>query len=45
MGADDAHLVGTPDAFDDASETFTDLEEGSYTCTVVIERMSRALLK
>ena len=28
---------GTPAAFDDASETFTNLEEGTYTCTVVID--------
>jgi uncharacterized surface anchored protein len=27
----------TPAAFDDASETFTNLEEGTYTCTVVID--------
>jgi hypothetical protein len=27
----------TPNAFDDASETFTDLKEGTYTCTVVID--------
>ena len=27
----------TPLAFDDSSETFTDLEEGTYTCTVVID--------
>ncbi len=28
---------GTPGAFDDTSETFKDLEPGTYTCTVVID--------
>ena len=28
---------GTPAAFDDTSETFEDLEEGTYNCTVVID--------
>lgn len=28
---------GTPGAFDDTSETFTDLEPGTYNCTVVID--------
>jgi hypothetical protein len=28
---------GTPDAFDDISETFKDLEPGTYTCTVVVD--------
>ncbi|MET9852577.1 prealbumin-like fold domain-containing protein [Streptomyces sp. NPDC006450] len=28
---------GTPDAFDDTSETFSDLEPGTYTCTVVVD--------
>jgi hypothetical protein len=28
---------GTPAAFDDTSETFEDLEPGTYTCTVVID--------
>jgi hypothetical protein len=28
---------GTPNAFDDTSETFEDLEPGTYTCTVVID--------
>src|SRR5215218_1252901 len=28
---------GTPSAFDDTSETFQDLEPGTYTCTVVID--------
>src|SRR6266540_2494662 len=27
----------TPGAFDDTAETFTDLEPGTYTCTVVID--------
>jgi hypothetical protein len=28
---------GTPGAFDDTSEAFTNLEEGTYTCTIVID--------
>jgi hypothetical protein len=28
---------GTPNAFDDTSESFTDLEPGTYNCTVVID--------
>jgi hypothetical protein len=28
---------GTPDTFDDTSETFKDLEPGTYTCTVVVD--------
>jgi uncharacterized surface anchored protein len=28
---------GTPNAFDDTSESFKDLEPGTYTCTVVID--------
>jgi hypothetical protein len=28
---------GTPDAFDDTSETFNNLEPGTYNCTVVID--------
>ena len=28
---------GTPNAFDDTSETFEDLEPGTYNCTVVID--------
>jgi hypothetical protein len=28
---------GTPNAFDDTSETFKNLEPGTYTCTVVID--------
>jgi hypothetical protein len=28
---------GSPDAFDDTSETFQDLEPGTYTCTVVVD--------
>jgi hypothetical protein len=28
---------GTPNVFDDISETFKDLEPGTYTCTVVID--------
>jgi hypothetical protein len=28
---------GTPSAFDDTSETFQDLEPGTYNCTVVID--------
>jgi hypothetical protein len=28
---------GTPSAFDDSSETFEDLEPGTYTCTVVVD--------
>ncbi|HYU85795.1 MAG TPA: prealbumin-like fold domain-containing protein [Kribbellaceae bacterium] len=28
---------GTPDAFDDSSETFKDLLPGTYTCTVVVD--------
>jgi hypothetical protein len=27
----------TPSAFDDISETFKDLEPGTYTCTVVVD--------
>lgn len=27
----------TPNAFDDTSETFTDLAPGTYTCTVVVD--------
>ncbi|QES21855.1 hypothetical protein DEJ46_24370 [Streptomyces venezuelae] len=28
---------GSPNAFDDTSETFEDLEPGTYTCTVVVD--------
>jgi hypothetical protein len=28
---------GTPNVFDDTSETFKDLEPGTYTCTVVVD--------
>jgi hypothetical protein len=28
---------GTPNAFDDISETFKDLAPGTYTCTVVVD--------
>jgi hypothetical protein len=28
---------GTPAVFDDTSETFEDLEPGTYSCTVVID--------
>jgi hypothetical protein len=28
---------GTPDAFDDTSESFHGLQPGTYTCTVVID--------
>ena len=28
---------GSPNAFDDTSETFQDLEPGTYTCTVVVD--------
>jgi hypothetical protein len=28
---------GTPNAFDDTSETYKDLTEGTYTCTIVVD--------
>lgn len=28
---------GTPNAFDDTSETVKDLEPGTYSCTVVVD--------